>query len=645
MATALIGLAAMAAFLVLWLAAPNEDAFASEQAVAVAGPVVDAMASTKALDAEVGEGDRPGDETPTAADPIDGSPSLSGIAAEGYASTITLDRTTVSINGEGVEVDAEQRVITLTAAGVYTIRGELTDGRIVVDAGDNDTVTIVLDGARIVCSTFSPIHVINADEVILSLADGSVNYIEDGDTYLLDEGADEPNAAIFSADDLTITGDGALTVIAHYNNGIQSKDDLLISGGDLSVTAANDAIKGRDSITVRTADITVDAGGDGLQSNNDVDPTKGTVLIESGTLTIDAGADGIQAKTTLTIEDGDLTVVTGGGSANSSTVAGGRSVNGAWGAWGPQGTTASTVDTPSAKGLKAGSELTILGGTIDIDSSDDSVHSNGVLRIDGGRITATSGDDGIHADTSLEINGGDITIGRSYEGIESMEISLNGGTIRATSSDDGINAAGGNDASAFGRPGQNPFSSSTACSLAVRGGYIVVDAGGDGLDINGPITMDGGTVIIHGPTENMNGALDYSGSFQLTGGYLIAAGSVGMAQAPSTSSAQNSVMINTTSAISAGTLIHIEDAAGESVVTFQPSKTCQSFVISSAQLETGSTYEVYIGGTSTGSNVDGVIEGGTYTPGSRLGSFTISTRTTLVGTASRMPGQPGGWFP
>ena len=594
-AAAMLGLAAIVAFLILWLGpAPSGDVFAAEGT---------GQASTDIADA-----------------------------------TIVLRGDDVSVIGTGVSVDG--RIVTIASAGTYLIRGELTDGRFVVDAGDGDDVTLVLEGARISCTSFSPLYVANADEVILLLADGTSSYIEDGDTYELDAGADEPNAAIFSADDLTICGNGSLTVIANYNNGIQSKDDLLIESGRLVVTAVNDGLKGRDSLTVRDADIIVDAGADGLQSNNAEDPAEGTITVESGTIEIDAGADGIQAETALVVEGGTLTIVTGGGSANSSTVGGDTGmVNRSWGNWASPGAS-STVDTASAKGLKAGSSLTITGGTIDIDSSDDCIHSNDTLRIDDGQISLLSGDDGIHADTSLEINGGDITIGRSYEGIESMDISLNGGTIHVTASDDGINAAGGNDASALGgRPGQNMFSESTNCTMTISGGYIYVDAIGDGLDINGPITMTGGTVVLHAPTDDRDGALDWTGSFDISGGYLIAAGSYGRTtQAPSGTSSQNSVMVNLTSSVPAGTLIHIDGENGEDIVTFEPTKTYQSFLLSSAELEAGAVYTVYVGGTVTGESRDGLYRAGSYSAGTNLGSFTLSGTVTWVGSASQMPG-------
>ncbi|MFN2132576.1 MAG: carbohydrate-binding domain-containing protein, partial [Anaerolineae bacterium] len=175
---------------------------------------------------------------------------------------------------------------------------------------------------------------------------------------------------------------------------------------------ATTTVKSRDSIAVRDGTVIVDAGADGLQSNNDEDPEKGYILIEGGTLDITAGLDGIQAEAKLAITGGEIAVSSGGGSANSSS--------GNWGNWG--GPAANTSTGESAKGLKAGVDITIGGdAVIDIDSSDDALHSNDSLTIDGGALSLSSGDDGIHADATLTINGGVVSIAQSYEGIETAE--------------------------------------------------------------------------------------------------------------------------------------------------------------------------------------------------------------------------------
>jgi hypothetical protein len=581
---------------------------------------------------------------------------------------ITLKGDSIILDGDGAVVDGNK--VAITSAGTYYITGALDDGQIVVKTDDKDTVKLILYGVDITCTNNAPLYIYNAKKTVITLAEGTENYITDGATYsFADSTSDEPNAAIFSKDDLTINGAGSLTVNANYHNGIQSKDDLKITGGNITVTAVNDGIKGRDSIALKNATISVNAGGDGMQSTNDGDSEKGYIVIESGTLNITAGGDGIQAETNLNIGGGEITISSGGGSINSRQVS--NSPNRDWG-----NTSDSVTSTVSAKGLKAAVNITIEYGTVTVDSSDDSINSNDSVTINGGTIVLASGDDGIHADSSIEINGGDIRVTKSYEGMESASLTINEGTIHLASSDDGINIKGENDGFPMnGGPGQNAgftfnrrpdrnnnpqtgdqpdqnnnpptdgqqwqdtFSSSGDYHLVINGGYLAVDANGDGIDVNGTVEMNGGTVIVHGPTSNNNGALDHN-SFTITGGFLVAAGSSGMAQGPGTSSTQYSVLLNFESSQTANTLIHIETEEGEDILTFAPTKTYQSVVLSSPELKNGSTYIVYTGGSATGEAIDGLYSGGTYTEGTQIESFTISSIVTTIG--SSRGGFPGG---
>ncbi len=552
-------------------------------------------------------------------------------------STITLEGNSVAFKGGGIVVDGTK--VTITSAGTYSIRGTLNNGQILVNTGDTETVNLIFNGVDITCSTNAPISLIKAEKTVITLAEGTDNYVTDGNSYIFESAeSDEPDAAIFSKDDLTINGNGSLTVTANYNHGIVCKDDLKITGGHITVISVNDGIRGKDSIAVRDGTIILQAGGDGMQSNNDEDPEKGYISIEGGTITITVTEDGIQAKNNLNITGGTMTLTTGGGNSTGSTA-----VTDSWGSRGGATTVASTTDT-SMKGLKSGGSITMNGGAIMIDASDDAVHANSSITINGGTIIAASGDDGIHADSTIEINGGSIRITKSYEGIESAAITLRNGTIHIIARDDGINAAGGNDASSLqGRPGQNTFNPTCGISLTISGGYTVIDADGDGIDVNGPITMTGGTVLVNGPTSNGNGALDYDGTFAMNGGYLLAAGSSGMLQAPGTTSTQYSVMLTFSSAQAAGTTVHIETEDGKEILTFVPTKVYQSIVFSSSQLEKGTTYSVYSGGSSTGTNTDGLFSGGIYTAGTQVTSFTVSAIVTNAGSAGT--GLTGGAVP
>lgn len=558
-------------------------------------------------------------------------------------SYIKLEGDSITFQGRGATVGGS--IVTITSAGMYSISGSLNDGQIIVDTVGEETVVLVLNGVDIACSTSAPIYVSNAEKTVITLADRTENHATDGASYVFEEGEDEPNAAVFSKDDLTINGNGSLTVDANYNNGIASKDDLKITGGTITVNAVNDGIKGRDSIAIRDGTITVVAGGDGLQSNNDEDAEKGYISIEGGTLDITAEKDGIQAETRLLVSGGKITISSGGGSINGSS--GGAEWGAPGGQFNPTEDNANDTTTgDSAKGLKAGVDVTVLGGTINIDSADDSIHSNDRLTINGGDFVLASGDDGLHSDSTLEIKGGNLNITKSYEGIESAVLTFNDGNIHIVASDDGINAAGGTgDFGMGGQPGQDNFAGSSDYHTYINGGYIYVDATGDGIDSNGPIDMAGGVVLVNGPTSNNNGALDCMSGFDLTGGFLVAVGSAGMAQAPSESSSQYSVMYTFESVQTAGTMVHFETADGQEILTFVPTREYQSVVLSSPELENGLTYVVYSGGSSTGTVTDGLYSGGTYSAGTEVASFTISSMVTgagLAGEGFRGGGRPGG---
>lgn len=547
--------------------------------------------------------------SPVASPSADASPEATDVTA-----TIRLAGDRITVAGRGVQVEGQ--IVTIASAGTYSISGRLTDGQIVVDTEDAEKVVLLLNGADIACATGAPIYIANAEKVVLTLADGTQNSVTDGAQYTFpDAQTDEPNAAIFSKDDLTINGAGALTVKANYNNGIASKDDLKITGGQITVQAVNDGIKGRDSLVIKAGVILVNAGADGLQANNAEDAGQGYITIEGGTVNVTAGKDAVQAETNLTIGGGQLALVSGGGSK-------------------------ARKGEESAKGLKAGGDMTIAGGVIAVDASDDALNANGRITIGGGELILATSDDGVHADVAFTMDGGDLRIAKSYEGIESNEITINDGVIRLVASDDGINGV-----SATAPAGGMPMRGGPAgmeggdSRLYIHGGHIAVDALGDGIDINGAVEMTGGTVLVNGPTANNNAALDH-GSFKITGGFLVAAGSAGMAQAPDATSTQYSLMHFFPSVQAAGTLVHIQAADGTPVVTFAPTKTFQSIVVSAPTLKNGGNYVVYTGGRSTGAVADSLYSGGKYTPGTQVAAYTLTSVTTGAGPG--MGGFPGG---
>ena len=548
------------------------------------------------------EGEDDNDEIDTSGNVVDHDADSDYVWDGSDVTAIVLNGSSITVEGEGAEVNGS--VVTITAGGNYDVSGSLSDGQVVVNSEDESIVRLILNGADISCSDNAPVYVEQAQKAMIVLAEGTQNKVSDGSSY--NSGEEYANAAIFSKDDLTICGDGALAVNGNYNDGIAGKDGLIIAGGSITVHSVDDGIRGKDYLVIKGGDIVVDAEDDGLKSNNDENAAKGYIYISGGEIDISSGGDGIQAETDVLISKATIDVYSGGGSGGYLGY------------------------DESAKGIKS-TVCTVIGsGTITIDAADDAIHSDGSLEISGGTLDLASGDDGVHAENDLLVESGDIVISESYEGLESASgsITINGGDIYIVASDDGINVAAGGDSGGGQR--RSVSGTSGTCALNINGGYVYVNSSGDGLDSNDNINITGGTTLVNGPTSNSNGPLDYDGSCSVSGGFLLAVGSSGMAQAPGSSSSQYSVAITFRSTIYSGNIIHVEDEDGNDIMTFKTSKSCQSAVLSSPDLENGKTYKVYTGGSSTGTNADGLYSGGTYSGGSLYASFTISGKVTTV---------------
>jgi hypothetical protein len=274
--------------------------------------------------------------------------------------------------------------------------------------------------------------------------------------------------------------------------------------------------------------------------------------------------------------------------------------------------------------------LSIFGpGTLNVTGNvDDGINAQGGIVIEEGVFAVRSLESGIKSDISVIVNGGEITVARSVEGLEGARVTVAGGSTHIASSDDAINTSSG---SGGAQPGGAPGMGETGSNpLYVRGGYVYANADGDGLDINGPVEMTGGTIIIDGPTRNDNGALDYLRSFEISAGYLLAVGSAGMAEAPSQSSTQNSIGVVFGAAQPAGTLVHVAGPAGEDVLTFRPAKAYQTVVLSSSLIARGTGYSVSLGGSSSGTEKDGLFSGGTYSGGVKKATFDVTGTLTVV---------------
>lgn len=612
----------------------------------------------------------------------------------GYSNTeyseINLSDNNITTDSKAVSI--ENNTITITDEGTYLISGSLSNGQIIVNAEKSDKVQLVLNGASINCDTSAPIYIKQADKVFITLEKDSENNLSNKNEF---ESIDNNNidSVIYSKDDLTLNGLGNLTINAAYGHGIVSKDDLVITSGNYNITSANHGLQGKDSVRISEGTFTINSGKDGIHSENSDDTTLGFIYIADGIFNITAAYDGIHGAALVQIDSGTFNLTTGGGSANASTDSKGNENEG-WGKWDkgsrpntppssndsqdPNGAKDPSVapdasinssqrvpddvgdkgsqtppssfesstpklqdtsiegtedTTASAKGVKAAGSILINDGAFSIDSSDDSIHSNTNIYINNGTFNISSGDDGIHGDSEVKISNGFISISKSYEGIEGQSIEVSGGSINLTASDDGFNAAGGNDNSSFnGRPGQNSFDSNSNCFIKISSGEIVINALGDGIDANGSIYISGGETYVSGPTGNGNGALDYDGTGEITGGILIAAGSSGMAMNLGNTSTQGSILYNS-STIQSG-IISLSDSKGNILASFEPENQYNSVVISTPKIKTGETYTLTMGSETQSIEMTSIIYGNGQSMNGGMG-----------GPGGKMPGGGNGLTP
>ncbi|MBQ7455243.1 MAG: carbohydrate-binding domain-containing protein [Clostridia bacterium] len=227
---------------------------------------------------------------------------------------ITFGENGVEINGSGAAADGN--TVRITEKGTYLVSGECENGQILVEVDKEDKVQLVLSGLTLTCADSAPIYVISADKVSLTLAPDTVNTLTDGAAYTR-EFEHMPNACIYSRDDLTINGAGALIVNGNYNNGIGTKNDLKIVGGEITVTAKKNALKGNDSVAICGGSITLNAGKDAIKAENEDEEGKGYVYIAGGALDITAGDDAIQAQQDVTVTGGTILVSARGKIINS----------------------------------------------------------------------------------------------------------------------------------------------------------------------------------------------------------------------------------------------------------------------------------------------------------------------------------------
>lgn len=438
---------------------------------------------------------------------------------------------------------------------------------------ENGNITITSVGSYIISGT---------------LTDGSikVNCSEKGTVRLILNGA-----SISSSSTAPVVVEEAKKVLVTLADGttntITDKTRQSVDDEDFSSAVYSKA----DLVFNGSGTLNVNAGyRNGIKSTDDL-------KVVSGTFNITSNEDGIIGKDLLGIKDGKFTIKSGSDGMKS------------------------TYDTDTSKG-----NIVITGGEFDIMASNDGIHCNEDILISGGNLTISSGDDGVHADAALQVDGGTIAIKKCCEGLEGVQITLNDGDISIVASDDGINATDGSSSSGMGMGGfggGQASSSDSSVLLTINGGNIFVNAGGDGLDSNGNIVMNGGNVTVLGPTSDGDTALDFDGAFTINGGVLMAFGSSGMLETPT--SAQNGCCIVTTlGTVSANSAFSLMDSSGNVIMSYTPTKNYASAIVYSSDIKNGSTY--------------------TVTAGSTTQSITVNSNVTTNGVSGGFGGGQNGGF-
>lgn len=311
-------------------------------------------------------------------------------------------------------IDLSTGSVSITSSGIYELHGTLSDGQIVVNVDkdvDTNTVFLILNNANITSSSGTPINIVEAKKVSIIIENGTTNYVNQGNIETSDE--DFPSAAIYSKADLGITGSGTLYVTTLYNDGITSKDDLIITDGNIIVNAAYDGIVGKDILVIeKNGNIDITCGKDGLRSTNTDDDTKGNMYISGGSIKINAKNDGIQSENNLQITGGTFEIYTNGGYPGSSIKTNDNGninfpITSATTATASPSTDTESSDTESSsdsyKGIKAEGFIKISGGNFTLSVYEDAIHSAGTIDILGGNFDINAGDDGFHSDTNVYI--------------------------------------------------------------------------------------------------------------------------------------------------------------------------------------------------------------------------------------------------
>lgn len=526
-------------------------------------------------------------------------------------------------------VTVEDGTLTITKAGTYKLSGEY-QGQIKVETANSDAVRLVLDNANITNSSGAALNVVNADEVILYSASGTTNTIGDGADYTA-TGEDDPDAVVYSKADLTIAGEGTLKVNGNHEDGIHTSDGLVIASGTLEVNAANTGIKGKDYVDILGGTINVTAQQDGIKSTNDTDEGQGWTRLSNGTVTVNAGDDGFKASRVVEISGGSLTVEQSdeGIEAQYINVSGGD-VN------------VTSADDGMNASLKTSDSESTDSSANTSDTADQQQNNQQQGSLPGGQQNGTSNQQQqgtgqpqppAMSGTSQDGTSQNGTTGTGQQqnntqnqGNQNMgqPPAMPGGNAQDGTSQNGTTATG---QQGMGQPPQGGMPGGGGgtfevidAAINVSGGNITVNAEGDGIDSNGVTTLSGGTLIVNGPSQGGNAALDTNGDLLLNGATVLSGSTADMFEAPSTNSTSGYLKLTNSSGFEQGSTVQVADSSGKVVANYKVTKSnVQLVLVSSSSIVKGQSYTVYTTTSAVDSNATSLASGAT-----ELGSFTAS---------------------
>ena len=524
-------------------------------------------------------------------------------------------------------VTVEDGTLTITKAGTYKLSGEY-QGQIKVETADSDAVRLVLDNANITNSSGAALNVVNADEVILYSASGTTNTISDGADYTA-TGEDDPDAVVYSKADLTIAGEGTLKVNGNHEDGIHTSDGLVIASGTLEVNAANTGIKGKDYVDILGGTINVTAQQDGIKSTNDTDEGQGWTRLSNGTVTVNAGDDGFKASRVVEISGGSLTVEqsdegieaqyinVSGGDVNVTSADDG--MNASLKTSNSESTDSSANTSDAANQQQNNQQQGSLPGGQQSGTSNQQQQGTGQPPAMSGTSqdgTSQNGASGAAQQQNNTQNQGNQNMGQPP--------AMPGGNAQDGTSQNGTTGTG---QQGMGQPPQGGMPGGGGgtfevidAAINVSGGHVTVNAEGDGIDSNGVTTLSGGTLIVNGPSQGGNAALDTNGDLLLNGATVLSGSTADMFEAPSTNSTSGYLKLTNSSGFEQGSTVQVADSSGKVVANYKVTKSnVQLVLVSSSSIVKGQSYTAYTTTSAVDSNAASLASGAT-----ELGSFTAS---------------------